>query len=142
MTEIFRAEIDNPPVSITFSKKDYPLTENIFYGGVKPFIRTSIVHKCKEFLLPFLENCPSLSNPPYSSVLQYCAPSDVDLDNKCFFWRKLLHDMLTRKTGRDNENSIKLGRVKDDNTKYFDCNGDEYYKTHETKLIFIILKNS
>lgn len=152
--EVFRVLIPNPLEFIDIvgvriqkdtgavKRKRHYLNMNLFYGGIHHRTRMEIVEKCKAFLLPYLNNCPQLNNPPYACVIQYCTPkTNFDLDGKTPFWRKVILDMLGTRTERDNSNAIKLAKIKDDNVKYYDCHGDEYYHTEDTYMIILILKN-
>lgn len=138
MDLIFSADIRNPPLSVSISGKKYYLNANIFYSGVKPWVRSTIVDQCKKFLEPYFKACPLLDDGPYCSQIVYCSDKDIDLDNKCYFWRKIIHDLLCEKRAKDNSPSIKLGKIKDDSTRFFMSNEDVFYSTSDTRMIFSI----
>lgn len=126
-------------------KKRYYLTANIFYGGVHERIRMHIVEQVKWFLKPFIKTIQPLTDPPYSIVLQYCRPKHIDVSNVCFFWDKVICDMLAPPAPK-NKGKIKLppdpNRVlPNDNSNYIDCVGYEYYKTEEHCLVLMVIKN-
>lgn len=123
----------------------YYLTANIFYGGIHFTIQKIIVDNCKWFLSQYIKPCPILNDPPYSIVLQYCSPkTNFDLDNKCYFWQKMISDMLAPPAPKK-KSKIKIDhpdrKLQSDSVKFIDCLGWEYYKTEETYLVLLILKH-
>lgn len=137
-------------------RKRYYLTANIFYGGVHERIRMLIVEKIKFFLFPYLRTLPSLSCPPYSIVIQYCRPKRIDVSNVCYFWDKIICDMMAPpvpKTAKIlqgkslpiQENNLidktACSRLNNDNSDYIDCVGYEYYSTNEHCINLYILKS-
>lgn len=137
------------PKTKQLKKHRYYLTANLFYGGVHSRVRMHIVAQVKNFLKPYIGTISQLANPPYSIVLQYCRPQHIDVSNVCFFWDKIICDMLAppapkkKKIGKyiippANNTDRKLPN---DNSNYIDCVGYEYYCTDESYLVVMVVKN-
>jgi len=155
--EIYRVVIPDPldyvVTGTKVSKKTGKVSEkrsytsaNVFFGGVHFKVREKIVTTCKTFLYPYLKDCPVLSDPPYSLVLQYCRKEPIDVDNKCYFWNKLIQDILAPgPTAKQNDliaSQIRLVRkLENDNSRYIDCLGWEYYCEEKHTMEILILKN-
>lgn len=153
--EIFRVNIPDPleyiVVGTKQSKKTGKISEkrlytsaNVFFGGVHFKVREKIVYACKAFLYPYLKDCPKLNNPPYSLVLQYCRKEPIDVDNKCYFWNKLIQDILSPNSNISNKmikDQVQVEKkLENDNSKYIDCLGWEYYCEENHSLDILILK--
>lgn len=148
---VYRVVIPEPLEFVIVGKEKYYTTANIWYAGIHHWVRMKILEIVKWYLHPFLKECPILDNPPYSIVIQYCRPSHIDIDDKYFFWAKIIHDMLAppvhRKKTLENaeensyiiiaEDNRKLGN---DNSKYIDVIGCEYYATEEHYMVIVIMK--
>lgn len=92
--------IPDPIEYLTFGKKKpkkYYLTANIFYGTVNHFIRADIVTECKLFLHNHLMKVPKIT-VPVAIVVEYHSlkNGNFDIDNKGFFWGKLIQDWLVK----------------------------------------------
>jgi|GEM_PF-1639843 len=89
-------------------KSTYYLTANLFYSSVHYQVRKQVVDAAKQFLLPHLQDCPVLgSNLSISIGYQSDKNNHFDLDNKAFFWQKVLCDLLKR-----------MGKIEDDNVHH------------------------
>lgn len=123
--------------------QDYYLTANLFYADRSSFHTTSkIIKDVKLFLLPYLRGVPELEKMKTEMV--FYNPKDVDLDNRWFFFYKLILDILKTPTKRQRERAIELknpvittNTIYDDNTKYvggFQCD----FEKGENKIVFRI----
>jgi hypothetical protein len=89
-------------------KSTYYLTANLFYSSVHYQVRKQVVDKAKQFLRPHLEDCPELGkNLSISIGYQSDKNSHFDLDNKAFFWQKVLCDLLKG-----------MNKIEDDSVKH------------------------
>lgn len=89
-------------------KSTYYLTANLFYSSIHYHVRKQVVDKAKEFLKPYLLDCPPLGkNISISIGYKTEKKTKFDLDNKAFFWQKVVCDLL-----------IRMGKIKDDNVDY------------------------
>jgi len=123
--------------------QDYYLTANLFYSDRSSFhITSKIIYETKEYLLPFLKGLPELEKMRTEMV--FYNKKDVDLDNRWFFFYKLILDILKTPTTRQIERALKYKKpiistntVYDDNTKYvggFKCD----FEKGENKIVFKI----
>ena len=87
--------INNPLKSITVGKKKYYLTANIFYGGVHFSVRTKIVNQVKMYLKTYFKKgmIPELEEMRIE-ISFWTKTTSWDIDNKPFFWTKIILDML------------------------------------------------
>lgn len=111
LSMIYRKEIPNPIEKIVLGKKKkstYYLTANLFYSSVHFAVRKKVVDEVKRFLTPYLLDCPRLDKK-ISISIGYQTPKNTkfDLDNKAFFWQKLICDLLQS-----------LNKIEDDNIDY------------------------
>jgi|TARA_B100001094_G_scaffold332919_1_gene407298 hypothetical protein len=110
-------------------KSTYYLTANLFYSTVHHQVRRQVVDRAKEFLKPFLEDCPKLGKDLSISIgYQHDKKSHFDLDNKAFFWQKVLLDLLKR-----------MGKIEDDSVKYIQ-QIHYFYQEGKPKLILQVNK--
>lgn len=121
----------------------YYLTANLFYSGTHYHILSKITKNVKLFLLQILEKekVPDLDKLRLEVIYQK-PEQHFDLDNKAYFWVKMLLDVLKTPSSRQIKNANKKGRtiittntIKDDTVKYV----DEIvmrYKTGPHSLIF------
>ena len=122
------------------------LTANMFYSNVGFMLRYEIVNEVKDFLIPYFKDIPKLDKMKLELI--YSRKNDnFDIDNKGYFWVKVLLDLF--KTPTDNQlkkarskgKRIKtLSILKDDTAKYFTGFSARYEKG-EHKLIFKIYGN-
>lgn len=93
--EIFRVDIPNPLESLTIGKKKYYLNANLFYSTLNHHVQKEIVTQAKVFLHNHLFDCPKITTFPIDICLIYTHPKDnFDLDNKAYFWQKMIGDKL------------------------------------------------
>lgn len=100
MSQICEIVIQEPLEYLDIGKKKvkrYYLTANIFYGTINHFIRADIVQKCKWFLHNHLQQIPKIDSV-ISINLEYHTEknNEFDIDNKLFFWSKLIQDWLVK----------------------------------------------
>ena len=129
--------IENPPHkwSLVYKKQkydskgklvthqDYYLTANLFYSDRTSFhITSKIIYETKEFLLPYLKGLPELEK--MRTEMEIYNTKDVDLDNRWFFFYKLILDILKTPTSKQIDRAIKYKKpiittntIYDDNTK-------------------------
>ena len=148
--------IENPPTKYVDRKKTkidpktgklkedvYYLTANLFYSGTQYFIRAKITNAIKQYLMPHLKGIPKLSKCQIEVVYQ--KPQDnFDLDNKAYFWVKMILDLLKTPSSRQLKNAHLRGRnikrvnvLKDDTVRYID-EITMKYKTGPHRLIIRI----
>lgn len=140
-------EIKNPPTKYIKkvkkrrkgSKKKglsdtYYLTGNLFYSNIHFTLRSEIVANVKGFLIEYMKDIPKQKKIRID--ITYQRPTDnFDLDNKVYFWQKVLLDLIKEPTKNDikraekNKTSVKmLGIVKDDSCKYVSELNSKYEK--------------
>jgi len=99
------------------------LTSNLFFNNnLSYFITNKIIDWCKDFLYPYFKGLPALEKA--NLVIEYYKPTDIDLDNVCFFYHKLIMDILKTPTpkqlisaSKKSKNIITTNTIKDDDTK-------------------------
>ena len=127
---IYRKEIPNPIEKVVLGKNKkstYYLTANLFYSSVHFAIRKKVVDNVKQFLTPYLTDCPKLGkNLSISIGYQSPKKTKFDLDNKAFFWQKIICDLLQT-----------LEKVDDDNVDYI-RQIHYFYSKGESKIILQI----
>lgn len=127
-------------------KKDtYYLGENLFYGGntVHFTMITTITDFCKDFLLLHLQGIPKLLKCRIH--IDYYRNQQIwDLDNKGFFWIKLIQDLLKTPTNKQLLRSQLKGKkiktlmvIRDDNVKFIDQLSVFYYKGDHKMIVKI-----
>lgn len=123
--------------------QDYYLTANLFYSDKSSFhVISKIIYGVKEYLLPFLKGLPKLEKMRTEMI--FYSPKDIDLDNRWFFFYKLILDILKTPTSRQilraekyKKPIITTSTIYDDNTKYvggFKCE----FEKGDPKIIFRI----
>lgn len=125
------------------------LTGNLFYiQNVSYHVISKITHEVKLWLKEKIGSLPELEKMRLE--IEYHRTSHIDLDNKIYFFKKLLLDILKSPTTRQLENVkkkrnegkrvndiISLNVIPDDSSKYFDyCT--ERFVFGEHKLIIRI----
>lgn len=108
---IYRKKIPKPLEKVELGKhkkSTYYLTANIFYSSVHHMVRKQVVDEAKVFVMPFLRDCPPLPKD-ISISFGYSTQKNnkFDLDNKAFFWQKIICDVLQT-----------MGKLEDDNINY------------------------
>ncbi len=129
--------IENPPNKWTLYYKkekfdskgklvthqDFYLTANLFYSDRTSFhITSKIIQETKEYLYPFLKGLPELEK--LRTEMEFYNVKDIDLDNRWFFFYKLILDILKTPTQKQIDRAIKYKKpiittntIYDDNTK-------------------------
>ena len=112
--------------------KRYYLNANLFYSSMNHFVQKDIIEKVKLFLHPHIKDIPVISDYPVEICLEYYnTKTTYDLDNKLYFWNKVIADKLVKdgrvteaqaviKKGKTviTETVVKYGKLPDDNVKY------------------------
>ena len=100
MSILYRKEIPEPIEKVELGKvkkSKYYLTANLFYSSVHYAVRKQVVDEAKAFIAPFIIDCPVLEAPLSVSIgYQSMKNTNFDLDNKAFFWQKIILDLLQR----------------------------------------------
>lgn len=125
------------------TKQDFYLTANLFYSDRSSFhITSKIIYETKEFLLPFLKGLPELEK--METEMEFHCKKDIDLDNRFFFFYKLILDILKAPTERQIKRAlmykkpiITTNTIYDDNTKYVNGFNCKFIKG-EDKIVFRI----
>jgi hypothetical protein len=127
---IYRKEIPNPIEKVILGKNKkstYYLTANLFYSSVHFAVRKKVVDEVKSFLTPYLSDCPKLGeNISISIGYQSPKKTKFDLDNKAFFWQKIICDLLQT-----------LEKIEDDNVDYI-RQIHYFYEKGDSKIILQI----
>lgn len=127
---IYRKEIPEPIEKVVLGKNKkstHYLTANLFYSSVHFAVRKQVVDKAKQFLKPYLMDCPKLGKRISVSVgYQSLKKTKFDLDNKAFFWQKIICDLLQS-----------MNKLEDDNIDYI-RQIHYFYQKGEPKIIFQI----
>jgi len=139
MDLIKEIEILDPPTKFIDRKKTkidpktgklkedvYYLTANLFYSVVSYFMRYKIVNEIKAYLMPHLADVPKLEKMRIHLI--YFKPQDTfDLDNKGYFWLKMMLDLFKTPSNRQIKNANLKGKeiktlnvLKDDTVRYID----------------------
>lgn len=125
----------------------YYLTANLFFNNATSFhIISKIVYDCKLYLRDKIVYLPPLEKMRLE--IEIHASKDIDLDNRAYFWKKLLLDILKTPTSRQIAKELKkekkyqkeiitLNVIHDDTTKYID-DIRETFKKGGNHLIFRI----
>tara|TARA_R100000541_G_scaffold58572_1_gene69985 strand:+ start:1106 stop:1627 length:522 start_codon:yes stop_codon:yes gene_type:complete len=108
------------------TKQDFYLTANLFYADRTSYhITSKIIKECKEYLFSNIKYVPELEKCRIE--LEYRHTKEIDLDNKAYFWIKLLLDILKIPTKRQIDNATLKGKeiitfnsIYDDTTKQID----------------------
>lgn len=127
---IYRKVIPEPIEKVVLGKNKkttHYLTANLFYSSVHFAVRKQVVDQAKQFLEPYLMDCPKLGKRLSVSVgYQSLKKNKFDLDNKAFFWQKIICDLLQS-----------MGKLDDDNVDYI-RQIHYFYQKGESKIIFQI----
>lgn len=138
MDTIYHVTISDPPTQyIVVNKrkkrdkegkiikdKVHYLTANIFYSGVHWQTQSIIVNFAKDWIMWFLKEMPKIQK--CNIEITYHHPTDTfDLDNKCYFWIKIILDLMKTPTSTqilkalEYNNPIKTIRTLPDDTVRF-----------------------
>tara|TARA_R100001129_G_scaffold162392_1_gene127591 strand:- start:552 stop:947 length:396 start_codon:yes stop_codon:yes gene_type:complete len=125
---LYRVEIPNPVEKVILGKNKkstYYLTANLFYSSTHYQVRKQVVDEAKAFIAPYIKDCPELGkNISISIGYQHNKNGRFDLDNKAFFWQKIIVDLLQRHK-----------KIKDDSVEYIQ-QIHYFYKKGEPLIIF------
>jgi len=108
-------------------EETYYLTANLFYGGnVHWSMVRKIINYSKDYLLLFFIDIPKMEKCRIE--LTYHHPNaSYDLDNKLYFWNKVIQDLFTPPTKKEIKYAKKYNRpiksiyvLDDDSVKYID----------------------
>ena len=157
MDLIKRIVIKDPPTkyvkTVTRRKKGskkknledvYYLTANLFYSNNMHFtIRSDIVNSMKGFLMEYIKDIPKLSK--MRLYVTYSRKTDSwDLDNKIYFWQKILLDLFKTPSSKEILRARKYNKVirtleviPDDSCKYVDELNSKYVKGEHMLIIEI-----
>jgi hypothetical protein len=149
--------IENPPTFYQIKKvgksklagvdvyDKYYLTANLFFNNATSFhIISKIVQECKIYLKDKVGYIPPLEKMRLE--IEIHASKHIDLDNRSYFWKKLLLDILKTPTNRQvlkannskyKKEIITLNVIHDDTTQYID-DIRETFKYGGNQLIFRI----
>lgn len=125
------------------TKQDFYLTANLFYADRTSYhITSKIIQECKEYLRDNIKYLPELEKCRLE--IEYHHTKHIDLDNKIFFWKKLLLDIFKIPTKKQLQNSNLKGReiitlnvIKDDTTEFIDECTEKYIKGEHCMIIRI-----
>ena len=123
--------------------QDFYLTGNLFYSDRTSYHLTSkIINESKKYLLPFLQGLPELEK--MRTEMEIYSLKHIDLDNKWFYYYKLILDILKTPTKKQIERAFKnkkpiitTNTIYDDNTKYVNEFNCKFFKG-ESKIVFRI----
>jgi len=124
-------------------KTDYYLTANLFFANATSYhIIYKITDECKKFLYPFFKALPELEKMDVD--ITYYSTTHIDLDNKMFFWKKLIFDILKTPSSKQLKNALERKKeiittntIPDDNTKVI-CNVSEHFELGEHRMVIKI----
>lgn len=140
--------IDNPPTFVEFvngkgQQKKLYLTANLFYSNLNKHNKSKIVRDLKRYLLPYFKDIPKLKKARLTIIYQK-ETTGFDLDNKAFFWQKLVLDILKSYTPKQvlqmykrRKEPITVSALKDDTVKYVDKISYEYLNGPECLIVKI-----
>lgn len=132
--------IENPPTYYQIKKvkaskeageelfTKYYLTANLFFNNATSFhVISKIVQECKIYLRDKIVYLPPLEKMRLE--IEIHASKQIDLDNRAYFWKKLLLDILKTPTSKQllkakeskfKKEIITLNVIHDDTTQYID----------------------
>tara|TARA_R110000868_G_scaffold178571_2_gene418315 strand:- start:75 stop:614 length:540 start_codon:yes stop_codon:yes gene_type:complete len=125
----------------------YYLTANLFFNNATSFhVISKIVQECKLYLRDKIGYLPPLEK--IRLEIEIHASKHIDLDNRAYFWKKLLLDILktptskqllkeSKKDAKFQKEIVTLNVIHDDTTQYI----DDIHETFEfggNQLIFRI----
>lgn len=113
----------------------YYLTGNLFYSSDTHFsVRSEIVYFMKYFLLEHFQGLPKLEKMRLFITYQRTT-DNFDLDNKVYFWKKIILDLLKTPSQKEvarakkyKRDIVTLNIIKDDSCKYVDECREKYQK--------------
>ena len=121
--------IEDPPIKfVKFNKRKqapitYYLTGNLFFNR-DVWIVNSIIKECKRYLYPYFKDLPKLDKMELDILFERNT-TQWDLDNKGYFWEKILFDILKTPSPKQLKNAylkgndiISVNVLHDDTVKY------------------------
>lgn len=151
--------IKNPPTKYVDRKKTkidpktgklkettYYLTGNLFLSTQNYFIVSKIIRDTKMYLMEFFKGVPKLEKMRLEFIYQR-PDSNFDLDNKGYFWQKVITDILKTPSNRQIINASKKNRqiittnvIQDDTVKYLDGFSWKYQNGEHALIIRVFGK--
>lgn len=136
-------EVPSPPYKYHSPQgKDYYLSGNVFFMRDQ-WTKNTIKKKCLEYLEPHFRDVPKLSKLRIR-IEVHSYKTQFDLDNKGYFWIKILLDLLKTPTPKQIKNSHLRGReiisanvLEEDTVKFVDYISMRYRHGGD-KLVFHI----
>lgn len=140
METLFHVVIKDPPTKYVMPNKKQKLdndgqvkkdgvvylTANAFYGGLHFAVRNKIVNYAKDWIFYFLTKMPKIQKCQIEITYHHTTDT-FDLDNKVYFWTKIILDLMKTPTSKQiiqaakYKNTIKsLNVLDDDNVKFID----------------------
>lgn len=121
--EVILDKEGNPKLKTT----TYYLTANLFYGGnVHWSMMRKATNHAKDSILPFLHTVPKMEKCRLE-IIYHHPNAQFDLDNKVYFWTKMILDLFTPPTEKEKEYAEEYNRpiksiyaLDDDSVKYID----------------------
>lgn len=136
-----RTKID--PKTGKLQENVYYLTGNLFLSTQNYFIVSKILRDTKMYLLEYFKDLPELSKMRLEFVYQR-EDDRFDLDNKGYFWQKVITDILKSPSNRQVLNAAKKNRtiittntIKDDTVRYISGFSWDYKKGEHSLIINI-----
>lgn len=148
MDTIYHVTISDPPTKYIIEnkkkkvdkkgeiKKDavYYLTANLFYDGTHWAIKSKVVNFAKDWIIWFLKDMPKIQKCDIE--ITYHHPTDTfDLDNKVYFWIKIILDLMKTPTSGQIKNAEKYSNdiktirtLPDDTVRFVDGINMRYKK--------------
>ncbi len=132
-----KISIQKYPKDMYIGKKKYYLTANIFYSNIHYMIRQKIVKYCKEIIhYTILEKKIGLKpiEGEISIEIIFFGEKNPkwDLDNRGYFWMKIIGDYLTSQKIIEDDNVKKIKSIKmlykEGKEDEIEINIDEYGK--------------
>lgn len=119
----------------------YYFSANLFFSqSASPFKIREIVYDQKKYLYQNMRGLPKLEKAMVE--FEYYRPTDLDLDNKFFFWIKLFFDVLKTPTDKQELSAKKNDKpvvtvncIDDDDTKRIKQGSYKFYKGKH-KMVF------
>lgn len=131
------------PKGVLVTHQDFYLTANLFYADRTSFhITSKIINDCKRYLRDQIKYLPELEK--LRIELEYRHTKEIDIDNKAYFWCKLLLDILKIPSKKQIDNATKnkkeiitMNVIHDDTTKYVDDIHFKFVKGEHSMVIRI-----
>ena len=128
---------------VRLKETTYYLNANLFYSNEVHFrTRSEIVNYCKDYLLNWIFELPKLELLEIKITYQRM-DNNFDLDNKAYFWQKIILDLLKSPNLKEIKKAEKYKRriktldvIPDDNVRYVKKISSEYIRgEHKMEII-------